>query len=505
MTAPQLIAVPESAIDVPGDVLVVGVRQGQDGPWLTDDAPALAELQGSLAAIGFAGAAEEVRRVPAAGIAAGSILLVGLGRDEPTASTLRTSAGAALRAIRGVDRVVLDLPWSGESDAVALLEGAGIGGYAFTEYRSAPEPKSSAPGTVVLAAADAAVGAEAVRRATIVVEAVSLVRDLVNTPPSDLYPESFAARAIAEVVGLAGDGAPIGVEVLDETELEELGYGGILGVGRGSQRPPRLVVVRYAPEGAIKHLSLVGKGITFDTGGLSLKPAASMVGMKYDMTGAATVLAATIAAARLGAPIRITARLCLAENMPSGSATRPNDVLVMRGGTTVEVLNTDAEGRLVLADGLVDASAERPDAIVDVATLTGAQRVALGTRIVGAMGDAELTQRVVAIADEVGESFWRMPIGEEFRPMLASDVADIANAKIGNTAGGMLLAAAFLKDFVGRVDDGERSPQLPWTHLDIAGPAHNEGGGWGYTGKGPTGVAVRTLVALAESLAADAG
>jgi leucyl aminopeptidase len=331
--------------------------------------------------------------------------------------------------------------------------------------------------------------ADATVRPAIVAAATTLVRDLVNTAAGDLGPADFADVARAQAEGL-----PLTVEVLDETALEEQGFGGILGVGRGSERPPRLVVVRYAPESATKHLALVGKGITFDSGGLSLKPAASMLGMKTDMTGAATVLAATVAAARLGLDVRVTAWLCLAENMPSGSATRPGDVLTLKNGKTVEVTNTDAEGRLVLGDGMAAASLEQPDAIVDVATLTGAQVVALGDRTTGLMGSEDLVAQVREIAGAVAEPIWPMPLPEELDARLASEVADMVNATVGNPAGGMLLAGKFLERFVGE--------GIPWAHLDIAGPSENKGGGYGWLGKGATGVMVRTLISLAEELQA---
>jgi leucyl aminopeptidase len=323
------------------------------------------------------------------------------------------------------------------------------------------------------------------------------VRDLVNTPPNDLYPASFVERARAAVADL-----PIDVEELGPDELAAGGFGGILGVGQGSSRPPRLLVLRYRHDSALPHLAIVGKGITFDTGGLSLKPAAAMVGMKYDMTGAATALGAIIAAAQLEIPVRLTTWLCLAENMPSATAMRPNDVLTMRGGTTVEVLNTDAEGRLVMADGLAAASEEHPDALVDVATLTGAARVALGERYAGVMGDDALVAEVQAAAAETGELFWPMPLPPELRPQLKSEIADIANAKIGSTAAGMLLAGVFLREFVGAVSDEADAPRIPWAHLDIAGPANNPAAPFGYTPKGPSGVTVRLLVRLAERLAA---
>ncbi|MEY4312859.1 MAG: hypothetical protein RLZZ319_368, partial [Actinomycetota bacterium] len=235
-----------------------------------------------------------------------------------------------------------------------------------------------------------------------------------------------------------------------------------------------------------------------DTGGLSIKPANSMIGMKYDMTGAATVFAVTRAIAALKLPIRVTAWLCIAENMPSGTAIRPNDVITIRGGKTVEVTNTDAEGRVVLADGLVAASEEQPDAIIDVATLTGAARVALGDRIAGVMGDATLAARIADSAATSGEETWTMPLPPYLKPVLASDIADIANAKIGHTAGGMLIGGIFLREFVGTTDAGD---PIPWAHLDIAGPANNGGSPYGVVPKGATGTMVRTLIETISSLA----
>jgi leucyl aminopeptidase len=219
--------------------------------------------------------------------------------------------------------------------------------------------------------------------------------------------------------------------------------------------------------------------------------------MKYDMTGAATVFAVTRAVAALKLPVKVTAWLCVAENMPSGSAIRPNDVVTIRGGKTVEVTNTDAEGRVVLADGLVAASEERPDAIIDVATLTGAARVALGDRIAGVMGEEKLVKNIVTAAGETGEEAWAMPLPEYLKPVLASDIADIANAKVGNTAGGMLLGGIFLREFVGLDDSGER---IPWAHLDIAGPANNPGAPYGVVMKGATGTMVRTLIRCIDNM-----
>ncbi|MBX3099931.1 MAG: leucyl aminopeptidase [Salinibacterium sp.] len=491
MTVPSLSTSAQPLLEIEGDVLVLGVRKSDSGPQLASDAPSLASLQSALASIGVTGAEDELQRLPGIYGAASSIALVGLGGGELTTTTLRNAAGSAARQLRGITSLVLGLPITSDDELSAVLEGAALGAYAYTAYRASSLEATKLPATRIVIATDAS-AQPLIDRATITAEAVHTVRDLVNTPPSDLYPATLADAAQA----LAKD-APVTVEVLAEKELLAGGFGGILSVGQGSTRGPRLVKVSYSPSGATKHLALVGKGITFDTGGLSLKPPASMIGMKYDMTGAATVLAVALAAAKLALPIRVTAWLCIAENMPSGAAMRPNDVIRIRGGKTVEVLNTDAEGRLVLADGLVAASEEEPDAIIDVATLTGAASVAMGTRYVGTMGDAELAQRAVAAGNRVGETLWHMPIAAELRPLLASDIADIANIKPGNTAGGMMIAAAFLREFIGTTGEGDEKKTIPWAHLDIAGPANNSGNGWGFTAKGPTGVAVRALIELA--------
>ena len=499
MTVPSLALSAESPLSLTADVLVLGVRATDDGPRLIAEDAAFADLAAGLAAIGVTGGVDELVRVPASIGSARSIALVGIGSSAPSEDTLRYAAGTATRRLTGVASLVLALPTLSSAEVLAVLEGAAIGAYSYTAYRSSSLKKTMLPATEITISTGIDLGGfpagnDLLSRAAIVAAAVHSVRDLVNAPPSDLYPESFADA----VRGLA-EGLPVDVEVMAEDELLAGDFGGILGVGQGSIRGPRLVKLSYSPATAKQHLAFVGKGITFDSGGLSLKPPASMVGMKYDMTGAATVMAVVFAAARLGLDVRLTAWLCLAENMPSGSAARPNDVLRMRGGTTVEVLNTDAEGRLVMADGLVAASEEFPDAIIDVATLTGAQRVALGDRFSGVMGDDALVGQVTAQARAVGEQFWAMPLPGELRALLKSDVADIANVKIGNTAAGMLLAGVFLQEFVGPQADAAAG-RIPWAHIDIAGPAHNPGSGYGFIGTGPSGVAVRTLIALAEEI-----
>jgi leucyl aminopeptidase len=493
MTVPALAVTTAELESIEGDVLIVAVRKTDDGPRLLTEHPALLALEPTLALVGITGATDEVRRLPLEGFAAKSLAVVGLAADAG-ANELRLAAGSATRQLRGIGSAVLALPASSADEVLAVLEGAAIGAYAFTAHRatSLATTKLPASSITVVGSDDTAL----VERATAIAEATHRVRDLVMTPPSHLYPETLAQAAVDATAGTS-----VTAEVLREKELEAGGFGGILAVGSGSVRPPRLVKLSYSPEGSTKHLALVGKGITFDTGGLSLKPPTSMIGMKYDMTGAASVLAVVVAAAALKLPVRITGWMCIAENMPSGSATRPNDVLTIRGGTTVENLNSDAEGRLVLADGLVAASEEQPDAIVDIATLTGAARVALGNRYVGVMGNDGFADRVVETAGAVGEFMWRMPLPAELRSMINSEVADIANVKPGNTAAGMLIAGVFLKEFIGPVGEGDEKRQIPWAHLDIAGPANNDGGGWGYTGTGATGIAVRTLIALAEGLA----
>jgi leucyl aminopeptidase len=323
----------------------------------------------------------------------------------------------------------------------------------------------------------------------VIAGAVNLVRDLVNTAPRDLSPETLAEEAtrVASDRGIA-------VEVLDENELREGGYGGLTGVGQGSTRPPRLVRLSYTHPEAAKTVAFVGKGITFDSGGLSLKPPKSMETMKSDMGGAAATLAATAAIAELGLPVNVVGYMCLAENMPGGAAQRPSDIITIYGGKTVEVLNTDAEGRLVMADALARSGADNPDLVVDVATLTGAASVALGRRTAGVMGSTEaIAGEVAAVMREAGEPAWAMPLPEELRKGLDSPVADLANVA-GDRNGGMLVAGLFLREFV---PDG-----VAWAHLDIAGPAFNETSPYGYTPKGGTGAAVRALVAIAAETAA---
>jgi leucyl aminopeptidase len=487
---------------VEADAVVIGVTEESSGaipvPGTKDVDEALGgSLAQTLATLGATGEAGEITKIPSTGrLAAPLIAAVGMGAPAGGDATfdpevLRRAAGTAVRALLqprhpGMEdmRIALALPARDNAEAGAVALGALLGGYSFRRYRSEPAPGASL--TLLAHASDAA---PAVQRARVLADAVTLVRDLVNTPASDLVPTVFAARAGQ----VAADGG-LAITVLDESALAEGGYGGILGVGQGSVHPPRLARLEYAPEGASRSLVLAGKGITFDSGGLSLKPAKSMEAMKSDMGGAAAVLGAIQAIAALRLPVRVVAYLPLAENMPSGSAQRPSDVLTMFGGTTVEVTNTDAEGRLVLADVLAASAADSPDILIDVATLTGAQIVALGPRVGGVMSnDDSLREAVVDAARRAGEAMWPMPLPAELAKGLESAVADLANLPADSRGGGMLLAGLFLQKFV---PDGVR-----WAHLDIAGPAFNESPPHGYTPKGGTGAATRTLVQLAQDMA----
>ncbi|MDI3387213.1 leucyl aminopeptidase [Streptomyces sp. B-S-A8] len=498
---------PAAAAGQRADVIVVGVAKGAKGPVLAPGAAVVDEaFGGKLAAVletlGASGGEGETTKLPAPdGLKAPVVLAVGLGGlPEKDAAfdedALRRAAGAAARALAGTKKAVFALPAESAEAVAALAEGAALGGYSFDAYKDDGEAaKGGKNGKGPLGEAAIAVDKPrdkdvkaALERAAAVAEEVNRSRDLINTPPNDLTPEAFAAVASA-----AAKEHGIKVQVLDEKALVKGGYGGILGVGAGSQNPPRLVKLAYTHPKAQKSLAFVGKGITYDSGGISLKPAGHNETMKCDMSGAAAVFAAIVAAARLGLEVNITGWLALAENMPSGSAVRPGDVLRMYSGKTVEVLNTDAEGRLVLADALWKASEAKPDAIVDVATLTGAMMMALGSRTFGVMGnDDAFRTSVHEIAEEAGEASWPMPLPKHLQKGMESPTADIAN--MGERMGGGLVAGLFLQEFVGE--------GIAWAHLDIAGPAYNEGSPYGYTPKGGTGSAVRTLVRLAERTAA---
>lgn len=465
------------------DVLVLGIRGDQDREGVAD----------ALDLLGFSGKDDEVVVFPAGDRATAGVVVAVALPAEPTTSDLRAAAARGVRrAPKGSVAVALH-PASIE-DTVAIAEGVRLGRYRFTAYQSSSSDDTTAPTEHVVLSSFArqSAAARAVEDAQVVTDAVAQARDWVNTPPGDLRPPTFADAISALAADVAG--SKVKVEVWDEKRLAKERCGGILAVGRGSETPPRLVTLTYAPRGAKQHLALVGKGITFDSGGLSIKTGPGMSTMKIDMAGAAAVVTATLAIAKLGLPIKVTAYACLAENMPSGTATRPGDVLTMRSGSTVEVLNTDAEGRLVLGDGLALASETTPDLIVDVATLTGACVVALGERTSGILGSDDATIGQLASASgTAGEPMWPLPIPTEITAAVkTSKIADLRQHN-PKPYGGTLFAAAFLREFVGDV---------PWAHLDIAGPSFNDGAAYGEIPNGGTGVAVRTLVQLARDLTA---
>jgi leucyl aminopeptidase len=497
--------------------LVIATRSANDvaipvvGSDVADDllgGQLLAAL-GSLRAKGHEG---EVVQIPVPGDAGVDVIVaVGLGRSASGADVdgldleaVRRAVGVAVRTLAGTTSAVVSIgaPDGGGADGSAadgsvadggpaaesvvgaIAEGVGLGAYAYQRYKTGAV---SAPvSRVQIRAVASATNRTALARAAAISTAVTTVRDWVNLAPVDLYPQSFAelATTYARAAGCT-------VQVLDERALRRGNYGGVLAVGSGSARPPRLIRVTYRPQRPRTSVALVGKGITYDSGGYSLKVPQSGA-MKGDMAGAANVLATVVLAAQLKLPVAVTATAALAENLVSGTGFRVGDVLTMRNGSTVEVDNTDAEGRLVLADAITRASEDDPDYLIETSTLTGAAVVALGQRTAGVMGSADLRDVVVAAAEAVGEPAWPMPLPRELRAGIDSPVADLRNVS-GQRYGGMLVAGLFLAEFV---PDG-----LPWAHIDIAGPSFNDGNPWGYTPKGGTGYGVRTLLATLERLA----
>ncbi|WP_414627378.1 leucyl aminopeptidase [Corynebacterium sp.] len=466
--------------------LLVPVARGEDSLEIPVTALGTDSLLSDLKALGATGKHGEITRV----LRDGTLTIAfGLGdTDDIDAEAVRRAAGVLARNLNGVAQATITT----EFGVRPIVEGLVLGGYAYSGLKgSGPDVGSDEDSATPDAITVTVVGSDAARdefeRALIVAESTALARDLVNTPANILYPESYATviREIAEQSGLE-------VEVFDEAELEAQGFGGILAVGKGSVRPPRLVHLTWKPNNATTSIALVGKGITFDTGGISLKPAPNMEDMISDMGGSAAVVAAMSAAARLNTPARIEAWVPLAENMPSGSATHPGDVITHYGGITSEILNTDAEGRLVLADALARASEDNPDYLIETATLTGAQLVALGTRTAGVMGSDEFRDRVAEIGRSVGENAWAMPLLEEQEKELSSPVADIRNVH-NSRMGGMVFAGLYLSRFI--ADDTQ------WVHLDVAGPAWNGSSPWGYTPKRATGAPVRTIVETLTELA----
>jgi leucyl aminopeptidase len=469
------------------EVLVVGVFSGEDAPVLPEslagvDAAFGGRLAEQLAALGNTGGASSLTRLPAPeALTAKLVYAVGLGdADGLDDETLRRAAGTAVRAAFGKDAVAIAF----EGDPEATATGAALGAYKFEGYKTEGNGDAPPASVAVYGANEAAI-----TQAAVLAESVALVKDWVDAPANLLRPPTFAIE-----IEQAATAAGLDVEILGGEALSAGGYGGVLAVGGGSAAEPRLVRLSYRPEGATKHVALVGKGITFDSGGINIKPGAGMWDMKTDMAGAAAVVGATIAAAKLGLDVNVTCTVALAENMLSGSSYRPSDVITIRNGMTVEVLNTDAEGRLVLADALSRAVEDEPDAVYDVATLTGGQLIALGRRTMGLMGSDEETERLRRLGEASGEPGWPMPFPEDIVKLMDSPIADVSQCAAGlKRDGHMVQGGIFLSKFV--------PDEIPWAHLDIAGPADADSA-YGYIAKGATGRPVRTLVALLEELAA---
>mgnify|MGYP006281473093 FL=1 len=464
------------------DALVVGLASKEKNLEIVSGELKLdeKEILQSLKDLGATGKADEVIKLP--GSATKVLLFTGLGKAQRNypSEVIRRAAGIAAQSLAGHKSATFSI----NGDTRAIAEGASLGSYSFTDFRGHTKTDQKAPLSEIVIAGNG--DNRLLKETEVLVKWTCFVRNLVNMPPSYLNPKKFA-----ELVSSAAKSVPgVKVKIWDERQLKSQGFGGIIGVGQGSANPPRLVQLSYKPARAKRNLAYVGKGITFDSGGLALKPALNMDQMKGDMTGAASVCGALLAIAELKSPVAVEAWAPLAENMVSDTATRPSDIITMYGGKTVEVLNPDAEGRLVLADALVKAQENKSlDAIVDVATLTGAKMIALGTRYSAAMtNNDQLCEEFLNVTKKTGEQFWQLPLPEELRQSLDTPVADIAN--IGDRNGGALVAGLFLKEFIAN--------ELPWLHLDIAGCELNTGKAHGHTPVGATGVAVRSLVEMAR-------
>jgi leucyl aminopeptidase len=476
-----------SPAEVDADVLVLPVFEGPEA------GPGVKEIKGldlmeAYRDAKLTGKRGETLRVPSFGaVKANGVLLLGLGkRSEATPERLRRAIGRIAGSLAKQGRIATTLPQAlpraGEEAVQATAEGLLLGSYRFDRYKTSHNGSAPAVlGDVVIlggARSDARSAKRALDRAQVVCESVAWARDLVNTPALEATPDYLAKQAqrMAKEVGLK-------VKVWKKPELERGGMGGILGVGRGSANDPRMIELEYNGAGSAQPIAISGKGITFDSGGLSIKDAKNMETMKCDMAGAAAMLATMRTIALLKPRVNVIAAIPSSENMPGGSSIRPGDILRHRGGKTSEVLNTDAEGRLILADSLAYLAEKEPRVIIDAATLTGACMVALGEQITGVMGnDRTLIRDIVAAGDRVGEPAWELPLFHDYRSQIESNVADVKN--IGDRWGGAITAALFLEEFVGDV---------PWVHLDIAGPAFADRAG-DYTPKGGTGVPVRMLV-----------
>ncbi|WP_435737278.1 leucyl aminopeptidase [Cellulosimicrobium sp. PMB13] len=485
-----------SATSVPAVVVRV-VATGAEEPSVlgvpvtaSGDVPAVVGLsRETLAAWGFAGKPGQTLVLPRDG---GAVVVAGMG-DDPTTAVLRDAAAAFARAATHESVLATTLADAGTLDAAeaaqAVVEGVLLGRYRYDELRSpAPDTPAALEEIVLVVAPDRVDGAASgAARGHLLARAAAVSRDLANAPGGYLN-----APDLADVAVRLGADAGLDVRVYDRAELEEMGCGGLLGVNAGSVVEPRMIRISYTPTtGAdgTRHLGLVGKGITYDSGGISLKPSNAMhAAMKMDMTGAGAILAAMTVLRELEVPARVTAYLACTDNMPSGSATKLGDVLTTRTGRTIEVVNTDAEGRLVMADAIALANEDGVDAIVDIATLTGAALMALGPLTAGLLGnDDDLQAQVEAASRATDERVWRMPLDDRYRSWLDSEIADIKN--LGGESAGTIVAALFLAEWVG---------DTPWAHLDIAGPMRSEKDDAWRT-RGATGFGARLLAEVASA------
>ena len=490
----------DDPLECPADVLVVGVPQG--AKTLRGLAAGVnRRLNGALSEIlakeKFTGEAEATVLLHTLGrLRARRVCAVGLGKPgEAGPDRHRRVYARAVQAARSVRARSLAVPLFRRNGkevppretAQSAAEGLLLGSYDFARYRK--DPGAEAPGRALLLLESGTSAAEVragIRDAVVAAGAVNFARDLVNEPGNVINPRTLAARARA-----LARGTGMSCRILTEKEIARMGMGAYLGVAQGSANPPRFIHVTYRPRrrGARGSVALVGKGMTFDSGGLSLKPSEAMRTMKMDKSGACTVLAVMRALPEVRPAVTVHGIVAAAENMPGGRAQRPDDIVRAMNGKTIEVLNTDAEGRLTLADALSYAARLKPDRIIDLATLTGACVVALGEYTAGVMGnDQALLDRFLECAREAGEQMWPLPLDENMKDKLKSRVADLKN--IGNRWGGAITAGMFLREFVG---------ETPWVHVDIAGPAFHDKG-WGYNPPGATGVGVRAVLRYLASL-----
>ncbi|HEY9854343.1 MAG TPA: leucyl aminopeptidase [Stenomitos sp.] len=483
-----------------GELIALGLFEGSG---LAGEAAAVDKALGGLIsdvlkAGDFTGKLNQTMVFPAGGkLGAKRVLLVGLGKNEElTLDKIRQAAGKTLTTVRDMGvksfaTMVYGLGVDGldAGDAAKVFgEGLELGSYQFNRYRTLDKDKQKSVDAVTLLVADkdqVEMVDEALDVAHAIASSVALTKDLVSAPPNDLTPTAMAnaAKKMAGEVGITA-------KVLTEKDMEKLGMGALLGVAQGSinDEPPRFIIMEYMPNGTKQApLVFVGKGITFDSGGISIKPGEGMEKMKYDMAGGAAVIGALRAIAMLQLPINVVGLVPATENMPSGDAIHPGDVLTSMSGITIEVINTDAEGRLILADALTYAERYKPRAVVDLATLTGACVIALGGNAVGLMtNNDEFGERVRQAGERAAERTWKLPLWDEYHEQIKSDIADVKNT--GGRPGGTITAGAFLSKF---------AKNYPWTHLDIAGTAWEEKGK-PYVPKGATGIGVRLLVELAE-------